>query len=95
MIDVGTGNPEKHCRALPGRPDEGVWAHVGIQDRSFSTAIEISSGKGTYRSQPRLLFGDQVSDFLYEIRREHVFGLLFASGADVDFASFGFFVSDN
>src|SRR5215472_11536058 len=43
----------------------------------------------------RSLFRDQLPDLRHEFRRRHVFGLFFAAGADVDFAGFGFLVSDH
>ena len=47
------------------------------------------------RLQSRALFGDQLLDLLHELCGRHVFGLLFAPSADVDFAGFGFFVADD
>src|SRR5215469_12728073 len=45
--------------------------------------------------QPRFLLGDQLSDLLHELGRQHVFGFFFPAGADVDFAGLGFFIADN
>src|SRR5208282_6824980 len=41
------------------------------------------------------LLQHQLLDLLHELRRPHVFGFLFPTGADVDLACLGLFVADH
>ncbi len=40
-------------------------------------------------------FCDQLLNFLYEFRCEHIFRLLFSASADIDFPAFGLFIANN
>ena len=83
----------------PSGPPEGLGSPL-IAELARSYFLGVKPARktvyvvGVELVQARALSGDELPDLFYKVPGGHVFGLLFAAGADVHLPRLGLFIAD-